>query len=328
MSDLKAIFDAGAADAALFIPSAVALGALHGLEPGHSKTMMAAFIVAIRGTVTQAVLLGVAATVSHTAVVWLIALTGLYFGSQWRAESSEPYLQLASGLLMLLVAAWMGLSLWRARGGAQIFAAMPHDHDHDGHGHDHDDHHHPHHHHAHDEEDHREHAQVEQQARQDHHHRNFGLPRRRPPQHAPRAKEARFKQELIHANREVFADAHEREHALEINRRFGDGRATTAQIVLFGLTGGLIPCAGSITVLVLCLQVGKVWLGALLVLCFSVGLAMTLVLVGVAAALSLRHAGARWKGLSVIAAKAPYLSAAIVGLIGVYTLYLGYSGLA
>ncbi|XLM23131.1 nickel/cobalt efflux protein RcnA, partial [Chromobacterium piscinae] len=28
----------------LFIPSAIALGALHGLEPGHSKTMMAAFI--------------------------------------------------------------------------------------------------------------------------------------------------------------------------------------------------------------------------------------------------------------------------------------------
>ncbi|HDK9765593.1 TPA: hypothetical protein PVS90_000395 [Escherichia coli] len=26
-----------------FIPSAILLGALHGLEPGHSKTMMAAF---------------------------------------------------------------------------------------------------------------------------------------------------------------------------------------------------------------------------------------------------------------------------------------------
>ena len=42
----------------LFVPSAILLGALHGLEPGHSKTMMAAFIVAIRGTLKQAVLLG------------------------------------------------------------------------------------------------------------------------------------------------------------------------------------------------------------------------------------------------------------------------------
>jgi ABC-type nickel/cobalt efflux system permease component RcnA len=41
----------------LFLPAAILLGALHGLEPGHSKTMMAAFIVAIRGTIGQAVLL-------------------------------------------------------------------------------------------------------------------------------------------------------------------------------------------------------------------------------------------------------------------------------
>ncbi|WP_282099206.1 hypothetical protein [Deefgea sp. CFH1-16] len=64
----------------LFIPSAILLGALHGLEPGHSKTMMAAFIVAVRGTWQQAVLLGLAATISHTAVVWIIALGGMYFG--------------------------------------------------------------------------------------------------------------------------------------------------------------------------------------------------------------------------------------------------------
>src|SRR5882757_5245330 len=66
----------------LFIPGAILLGALHGLEPGHSKTMMAAFIVAIRGTVKQAVLLGLSATVSHTAIVWLVALAGMYIGRQ------------------------------------------------------------------------------------------------------------------------------------------------------------------------------------------------------------------------------------------------------
>ena len=36
-----------------FIPSAILLGALHGLEPGHSKTMMAAFIIAIKGTISR-----------------------------------------------------------------------------------------------------------------------------------------------------------------------------------------------------------------------------------------------------------------------------------
>ena len=51
----------------LFLPAAVVLGALHGMEPGHSKTIMAAFIIAVRGTVAQAVLLGLSATVAHTA---------------------------------------------------------------------------------------------------------------------------------------------------------------------------------------------------------------------------------------------------------------------
>lgn len=60
-----------------FIPSAILLGALHGLEPGHSKTMMAAFIIAIKGTIKQAVMLGLAATISHTAVFWLIAFGGM-----------------------------------------------------------------------------------------------------------------------------------------------------------------------------------------------------------------------------------------------------------
>ncbi|MGC6744899.1 hypothetical protein ACP0HM_10300 [Escherichia coli] len=36
---------------------------------GTQKTMMAAFIIAIKGTIKQAVMLGLAATISHTAVV-------------------------------------------------------------------------------------------------------------------------------------------------------------------------------------------------------------------------------------------------------------------
>ncbi len=83
MQDFSKILRNGAMNPWLFIPSAILLGALHGLEPGHSKTMMAAFIVAIRGTVMQ-------------AVVWAVALGGLYFGSHWDAETSEPYFQIAS----------------------------------------------------------------------------------------------------------------------------------------------------------------------------------------------------------------------------------------
>lgn len=66
----------------LFIPAAILVGALHGLEPGHSKTMMAAFIIAVRGTITQAVLLGVSAAFSHSLIIWLLAGLALHYGGQ------------------------------------------------------------------------------------------------------------------------------------------------------------------------------------------------------------------------------------------------------
>ena len=99
-----------------------------------------------------------------------------------------------------------------------------------------------------------------------------------------------------------YADAHQREDAEEIRRRFANQRVTTGQIVLFGLTGGLIPVVpASITVLLLCLQLKRFTLGAALVLCFSIGLAITMVSVGAAAALSVQHVSNRWSGFGKIA---------------------------
>src|SRR5919202_4605386 len=104
MTSFSDLLQQGATHAWLFVPSAILLGALHGLEPGHSKTMMAAFIIAVRGTVAQAVLLGLAATLSHTAVVWAIALGGQSFGREWGGEASEPYFQLVSAVVIVGIA--------------------------------------------------------------------------------------------------------------------------------------------------------------------------------------------------------------------------------
>ena len=93
--------------------------------------------------------------------------------------------------------------------------------------------------------------------------------------------------------------------------------------MLFGLTGGLIPCPASITVLLLCLQLKQVALGATLVLSFSLGLALTLVTTGALAALSVRHVSQRWSGFGNLARKAPYLSG---GLILLVSLYVGLEG--
>ena len=284
MNDFTSLLQQG--NAWLFIPSAILLGALHGLEPGHSKTMMAAFIVAVRGTLKQAVLLGLAATVSHTAVVWLVAMAGLWFGRGWDAQTSEPWFQLISGILIVLIACWMLRRTWLESRTHQRDRDHNHNHNHN-HNHDHDhDHHHAHHH---------------------------------PHQHHPHAHP-------LVATAE-WQDAHQRAHAEEINRRFNGQRVTTGQIVLFGLTGGLIPCPASITVLLICLQLKKVSLGATLVMSFSVGLALTLVVSGAIAALSLKHVANRWPGLNDLSRKAPWISGALIIVVGCYMLLHGWRNL-
>jgi ABC-type nickel/cobalt efflux system permease component RcnA len=107
---------------------------LHGLEPGHSKTMMAAFIIAIRGTLLQAVLLGLCAAFSHSLVIWLLAALALHYGSQWNAESTEPYFQLGSAVVIIGLALWMA---WRTHRDIKAEALHEHHHDHE-HDHEHE----------------------------------------------------------------------------------------------------------------------------------------------------------------------------------------------
>lgn len=376
MGDFQALIQQGAASAWLFIPSAILLGALHGLEPGHSKTMMAAFIVAVRGTVGQAVLLGLAATFSHTLVVWVIALTGLYFGGNWYDETTEPYFQLASGVMIVAIAGWMILTTWRHQQGYHA----DHDHDHD-HGHSHA-------HHAGRVVD-TGHGKVSLEVYEEGVPPRFRLSREGSHGHFWSAGEVAVETErtdgrlqtfifrerdghlesideipephefiarlrLSHAGHSHdydlefvehshhvlseydsldvaapgYQDPHELAHANDIRRRFSGRTVTTRQIIVFGLTGGLIPCPASITVLLLCLQLKEVALGATLVLCFSIGLALTMVASGTLAALSVRHVASRWSGFGEIARKAPYVSGGLILLVGVYVGYQGFAALA
>jgi len=111
---------------------AVALGAAHALAPGHGKTVMAAYLVGLRGTLGQAVTIGATVTVAHTAGVLILGLVL----STTRAVASErvyPWLGLGSGLL--LAAVGVGL-LARARPGHGDGHPRDHGHHH-GHGHPH-----------------------------------------------------------------------------------------------------------------------------------------------------------------------------------------------
>ncbi len=92
---------------------AVGLGAAHALAPGHGKTVMAAYLVGLRGTLRQAAVIGATVTITHTAGVLLLGLV-LTTSRAVASERLYPWLGLASGLLL----AGVGIGLLvRARPG-------------------------------------------------------------------------------------------------------------------------------------------------------------------------------------------------------------------
>jgi len=119
---------------------AMGLGALHALEPGHGKTVVAAYLVGARGTAWHAMVLGLTVTFSHTAGVYLLGGLTLYASRYVMPERLYPWLAAASGLMI----AGIGLVLfWRRYSGARHAHTHGHDHAHlpgefHEHAHDHD----------------------------------------------------------------------------------------------------------------------------------------------------------------------------------------------
>jgi nickel/cobalt exporter len=336
--------------------------------------MMASFIIAVKGTVGQAALLGLCAALSHSLIVWALAAAALKFGNELIAEQAEPYLMLLSALVVLGVSIWMFLRTRRdevaalahqhaPHGGKvintghgivelEVFeAGVPprfrvHTYDQDmtaksfdasptvsietirpdgvkeifelkpvgmflesmleipephefelvlsmGHG------------------DHTHRFEVSfSEAGHEHSHDDHG--------HSHHHHSHDIGDDLLGGD-DTYQDAHERAHAQDIKRRFVGQKVTTGQIAMFGLTGGLVPCPASVTIMMICLHLKQYSLGAVMVASFSLGLAISLVSVGVIAAWGAHHVGKRLgKGrFSDLARKMPYFSSALMGLVGV-----------
>ncbi len=121
----------------LALAVALGLGALHALEPGHGKTVIAAYLVGSRGTARHALLLGLIVTASHTAGVFLLGAVTLYATRYIVPERLYPWLGLVSGLMI----AGLGFSLFLQRhAGSSQFSSHAHSHEH---SHDHGDEAHP-----------------------------------------------------------------------------------------------------------------------------------------------------------------------------------------
>jgi len=224
------------------LAAAFAWGAFHALSPGHGKAMVAAYLVGARGTARHAIALGATVTVTHTIGVFALGVVTLALSQYVLPEDLYPWLNLASGLLVVAIGAGVLRSRvrWararRAEGraaaadveepGHWIASAeghdhgLAHDHSHDGHGHSHD--------HGH--------------SHGDHGHSHGG--------------------------------GHHHHHMPD--------RITWKGLIAMGASAGLIPCPSALVVLLAAISQHEVALGLVLIVAFSVGLAGTLTALGLA----------------------------------------------
>ncbi len=183
---------------------AAGLGALHALEPGHGKTIVAAYLVGSKGTARHALLLGMIVTLSHTAGVYLLGAITLYAQKYVLPDRIYPFLGVLSGILI----AGMGCYLFLQRYLGGEFA-----HTHSG--------------------------------------------------EIPAAGEARKNPTQCQPE-----------------------RISARQLLVLGITGGIVPCPAALVVLLSAVALHRTGFGLFLIVAFSIGLAAVLIAMGLAAVYS------------------------------------------
>ncbi|MFI8932830.1 nickel transporter [Streptomyces sp. NPDC053474] len=127
LTGLVARHDLTPAFAALALGTAVLLGALHALAPGHGKTLMAA-TAAARGSASARDVLPLAASVTLTHTLGVVALGLLVAGGSAAAPSVVAWLGVASGALVTGAGALLVRRAWRRRHRPTHPHAHPHHH--------------------------------------------------------------------------------------------------------------------------------------------------------------------------------------------------------
>ena len=88
----------------LTILAAFGLGALHGLEPGHGKALLAFTLVGARATFKQALILAAALTFAHTIAVLILGVI-LTFATGFATERLFAWITLLSGVAVAFIGA-------------------------------------------------------------------------------------------------------------------------------------------------------------------------------------------------------------------------------
>ncbi len=236
---------------------AVGLGALHALEPGHGKTLLAVSLVGARATPRQALILAAALTIAHTIGVLALGAIVL-FATRWIVpETIYPWITLASGLFVAALGARaLAAELRRRRP-----LAHEHVHVHDrAHPHTHD------------------------------HLHGLGVDE--------------------HAHAALDDAAHARAHAVP-----GAAPLTFRTALFAAASGNLAPCPAALVVLLAAISLHRIAFGMALIVTFSIGLAATLTILGIAVV-----QGAAWlaerRAFAQFTRWAPFASAGAIALVG------------
>jgi nickel/cobalt transporter (NicO) family protein len=97
------------------LAAALFWGAAHALSPGHGKTIVTAYLVGQRGTPRHAALLGLIVTITHTIGVFALGLVTLALSQFIVPDRLYPWLNLASGLLVVGIGGSVFWARWRHR---------------------------------------------------------------------------------------------------------------------------------------------------------------------------------------------------------------------
>lgn len=236
----------------LFYTGAMTIGALHAFEPGHGKTLIAAYMIGTKGRARDGLLLGAIVTFTHTFSVIILGVITKMLSASYSDTDLHNWLGLFSASIILLVGLWMlkqRLTGNKTHSHIHLLSKKKnHDHSH----HSHTDHKHEH----------------------SHHHTNDNA-----------AKEPYDKWNLL----------------------------------LLGISGGIIPCPAAIATLLAAVAAGRIAEGLTLTIFFSMGLGIVMMSIGVA----LSQTGRLTKKISEnleLGHKLGIISALLICSLGLYTL--------
>jgi len=223
----------------LYLPTAFALGMAHALEPGHSKAVLASYLVSIKGRPRDAVVLGLTVTFTHTIVIFLLAAGAVLLGPAFPMQEVQHWLEAISAAIVTVMGLWLLRSRW-----------------------------------------------LEWRHERDH--------------------------ERAHATGQHHEHHHDHSHELPSTGQ----RPSWRQLVMFGLSGGVVPCPGALALLLLAVGIGQPTLGLVTVIVFSAGLALTLVVLGIAVCRGVELGQQRFLNSGWVK-RLPLISAGFVTALGI-----------